>query len=209
MAGAEEVVAAIERRDGAEYAGLVLNEKGYERLRCDRARRDHVALAATESFSQRNANASRRGGRRAPPRMIIARARDLRVDGDDQRRVRLSVRGPRRPGRGDRARAPHGRGRRRRGRPRRHDRRRDPAPGRDSAASRTAAPSASTATTRATPASRTPTPRSRPARRPSTRRSAASAAARSRRRRRATSRPRTSSTCSRATASRPASTSTR
>jgi hydroxymethylglutaryl-CoA lyase len=32
MAGAEEVSAAIDRRDGVVYAGLVLNEKGYERL---------------------------------------------------------------------------------------------------------------------------------------------------------------------------------
>jgi hypothetical protein len=30
--GAEEVVAAIERRDGSEYSGLALNEKGYKRL---------------------------------------------------------------------------------------------------------------------------------------------------------------------------------
>ena len=32
MAGAEEVVAAIERRDGVETAGLVLNERGWERF---------------------------------------------------------------------------------------------------------------------------------------------------------------------------------
>src|SRR5436190_3286786 len=32
MAGAVEVVAAIERREGVEYSGLALNEKGYERL---------------------------------------------------------------------------------------------------------------------------------------------------------------------------------
>src|SRR6266576_702094 len=31
MAGAEEVVAAIEMRDGVEYAGLVLNEEGFGR----------------------------------------------------------------------------------------------------------------------------------------------------------------------------------
>src|SRR5436190_18053553 len=31
MAGAEEAVAGIERRDGVEYAGLVLNEQGFER----------------------------------------------------------------------------------------------------------------------------------------------------------------------------------
>src|SRR3982750_2027239 len=32
MAGAEEVAAGIERRDVVEYAGLVLNEQGFERL---------------------------------------------------------------------------------------------------------------------------------------------------------------------------------
>jgi isopropylmalate/homocitrate/citramalate synthase len=32
MAGAEEVVAGIERQDGVVYAGLVLNERGYDRL---------------------------------------------------------------------------------------------------------------------------------------------------------------------------------
>src|SRR5262249_20571560 len=33
MAGAEEVVAAIEREPDVVYAGLALNEKGYDRLR--------------------------------------------------------------------------------------------------------------------------------------------------------------------------------
>ena len=33
MAGAEEVVAAIDRRDGVEYSGLVLNERGWNRFR--------------------------------------------------------------------------------------------------------------------------------------------------------------------------------
>jgi hydroxymethylglutaryl-CoA lyase/(R)-citramalyl-CoA lyase len=58
MAGAEEVVEALERRDGTAYAGLVLNEQGYERLRAIRLDRVNVTLAATDSFSQRNANAT-------------------------------------------------------------------------------------------------------------------------------------------------------
>jgi isopropylmalate/homocitrate/citramalate synthase len=58
MAGAEEVVAAIERRDGVEYVGLVLNEKGYERFAASGLDRANLALAATETFNQRNANAS-------------------------------------------------------------------------------------------------------------------------------------------------------
>jgi isopropylmalate/homocitrate/citramalate synthase len=58
MEGAEEVVAAIERREGTEYSGLVLNEQGYERLRATSLDRVNCTLAATESFSRRNANAS-------------------------------------------------------------------------------------------------------------------------------------------------------
>jgi hydroxymethylglutaryl-CoA lyase len=55
MAGAEDVVAAITGRDGAELAGLVLNEKGYERLALTTIDRVNVTLAATDSFSERNA----------------------------------------------------------------------------------------------------------------------------------------------------------
>jgi hydroxymethylglutaryl-CoA lyase/(R)-citramalyl-CoA lyase len=58
MAGAEDVVGAIDRRDGTEYSGLVLNERGYERLARTSLDRVNVTLAATEAFSQRNANAS-------------------------------------------------------------------------------------------------------------------------------------------------------
>jgi isopropylmalate/homocitrate/citramalate synthase len=58
MAGAEEVVEAIERRDGVEYVGLVLNEKGYERFAATDLDRVNVTLGATESFNRRNANAS-------------------------------------------------------------------------------------------------------------------------------------------------------
>ena len=58
MAGAEEVVAAIDRRPGVAYAGLVLNEKGYDRLQAAGVDEAHVTFAATESFSQRNANVS-------------------------------------------------------------------------------------------------------------------------------------------------------
>ena len=58
MAGAEEVVAAIERRAGVVYAGLALNEKGYDRLRESGLDEVHFAFAATEEFNRRNANAS-------------------------------------------------------------------------------------------------------------------------------------------------------
>jgi isopropylmalate/homocitrate/citramalate synthase len=58
MAGAEEVVSAIERRDGLAYAGLVLNDKGYARFAETELDRLHFNLAATETFNRRNANAS-------------------------------------------------------------------------------------------------------------------------------------------------------
>jgi len=58
MAGAEEVVSALDRRDGVVYSGLALNERGYDRLRESGLDEVSFAVAATESFSQRNANAS-------------------------------------------------------------------------------------------------------------------------------------------------------
>lgn len=58
MAGAEQVVAAIERREDVVYAGLALNERGYSRLRETGLDEVHFAFAATEEFNQRNARAS-------------------------------------------------------------------------------------------------------------------------------------------------------
>lgn len=58
MAGAEEVVAAIERREGVVYAGLALNERGYDRLLETGLDEVHFAFAATEEFNRRNAQAS-------------------------------------------------------------------------------------------------------------------------------------------------------
>jgi isopropylmalate/homocitrate/citramalate synthase len=58
MAGAEEVAGALHRVNGVIYAGLALNERGYERLRETGLDEVSFALAATESFSQRNAGTS-------------------------------------------------------------------------------------------------------------------------------------------------------
>jgi isopropylmalate/homocitrate/citramalate synthase len=58
MAGAEDVVLGIERREGTEYSGLALNVKGYERLVASGLDRVNFTLAATDSFSRRNANQS-------------------------------------------------------------------------------------------------------------------------------------------------------
>jgi hydroxymethylglutaryl-CoA lyase/(R)-citramalyl-CoA lyase len=58
MARAEEVVEGIERRDGTEYSGLVLNEQGYERFAQTGLDRVNATLGATEEFNRRNGNAS-------------------------------------------------------------------------------------------------------------------------------------------------------
>jgi hydroxymethylglutaryl-CoA lyase/(R)-citramalyl-CoA lyase len=58
MADAEGVVAALERRGGSELAGLVLNERGWERLRAAGLDRVDCTLAATETFNERNGNAT-------------------------------------------------------------------------------------------------------------------------------------------------------
>jgi hydroxymethylglutaryl-CoA lyase/(R)-citramalyl-CoA lyase len=57
MAGAEEVVAAAGDVQ-SELSGLVLNERGWERLAATPLDRVNVTLAATEEFNQRNGNAS-------------------------------------------------------------------------------------------------------------------------------------------------------
>ena len=56
MAGAEEVIAGIERQDGVTYSGLVLNVKGYERLAGCGLDAVHFTLATTDEFNRRNAN---------------------------------------------------------------------------------------------------------------------------------------------------------
>jgi hydroxymethylglutaryl-CoA lyase/(R)-citramalyl-CoA lyase len=58
MAGAEEVVCGIERRDGVEYSGLVLNERGWERFAATGLDRVNVTFGATESFNRENGNAT-------------------------------------------------------------------------------------------------------------------------------------------------------
>ena len=58
MARAEEAVARIAKRSGTEYAGLVLNLKGYDRLRATALERVNCTFAATETFNRRNGNMS-------------------------------------------------------------------------------------------------------------------------------------------------------
>ena len=74
MAGAEEVVGAVEHRDGVVLAGLALNERGYERLRDAALEEVHYAFAATDEFNRRNAGATVEDGVAAGAR-IVERAR--------------------------------------------------------------------------------------------------------------------------------------
>jgi len=79
MAGAEEVVAAMQRRDGVEYSGLVLNEKGYERFAATPLERVNLTLGATEAFNQRNGNASLSEARARVGRMQAAADKPVTV----------------------------------------------------------------------------------------------------------------------------------
>jgi isopropylmalate/homocitrate/citramalate synthase len=56
MAGAEEVMATIERSPRTSYAGLVLNEKGYERAIEAGVDEVRYAFPVTETFANRNQN---------------------------------------------------------------------------------------------------------------------------------------------------------
>jgi (R)-citramalyl-CoA lyase len=74
MAGAEEVMAAIRRKPGTVYAGLVLNHKGYERALAAKVDEVHYAFAATDEFGRRNQNATSEQGL-ATALALVARAR--------------------------------------------------------------------------------------------------------------------------------------
>ena len=62
MAGAEDVMAGLHRRPGTSYAGLVLNDKGYERAVAAGVDEVHYAFAATDEFGRRNQNATTEEG---------------------------------------------------------------------------------------------------------------------------------------------------
>jgi hydroxymethylglutaryl-CoA lyase/(R)-citramalyl-CoA lyase len=74
MAGAEGVIAALRRLPGSVYAGLVLNEKGYERALASRVDEVHYAFAATDEFGRRNQNAGVEEGL-TTALALVARAR--------------------------------------------------------------------------------------------------------------------------------------
>jgi (R)-citramalyl-CoA lyase len=73
MAGAEEVVAAVGDVP-AELSGLVLNERGWERFRATPLARVNVTVAATNSFSERNAGMPRAEALRQTAAVLAAAA---------------------------------------------------------------------------------------------------------------------------------------
>jgi isopropylmalate/homocitrate/citramalate synthase len=78
MAGAEEVMTSLHRRPGTSYAGLVLNEKGYERAGAAGVDEVHYAFAATDEFGRRNQNATTDEGVKTAL-ALVARARSDRM----------------------------------------------------------------------------------------------------------------------------------
>ncbi len=70
MAGAEEVVAALGSESGVVYAGLALNERGYDRLVACGLDEVRFSFGATESFNRRNQNASVRESLAAAIRIV-------------------------------------------------------------------------------------------------------------------------------------------
>src|SRR5882762_10031983 len=78
MAGAEEVMAALHRKPGTSYTGLVLNEQGYERALAAGVDEVHYAFAATDEFGRRNQNATTEEGLKTAL-SLVARARSERM----------------------------------------------------------------------------------------------------------------------------------
>jgi len=54
MADAEAVVAALPRREGVHYVGLVLNDKGFERAAAAGCNEIGMAVVASDTFNRRN-----------------------------------------------------------------------------------------------------------------------------------------------------------
>ena len=70
MAGAEEVVTAIERRPGVVYAGLALNEPGFERLLEERPRRGAFCFRGDRGVQPAQLSCIRPGRSRNAERIV-------------------------------------------------------------------------------------------------------------------------------------------
>ena len=77
MDGAEQVTALLDRLPGVIYSGLVLNERGYLRLRGTGLDEVRMVIACTDTFSGRNAGLQMRDAIAAAERV----ARQARTDG--------------------------------------------------------------------------------------------------------------------------------
>ena len=210
MAGAEEVLAAVERREGVVHAALVLNERGLQRAIDAGVEEVHVAYPVTDTFCERNQNATTEQAA-AACEAIVARAHDAGMRATVTLAAAFGCPFEGRVDPGVVIEHAHRQAARRRADARRHDRRRRARPGAAAAARRARDRRAGRA---APPQHAQHRLRQRGRRgwstapRSSTRASAAWADARSPRAPPATSPPRTSSTCSRARASTPGSTPT-
>ena len=78
MAGAEEVMAGLHRKPEVVYAGLVLNEKGYDRALQAGVDEIHYAFSAADEFGRRNQNATTEEGLKTALG-LVARARSDRM----------------------------------------------------------------------------------------------------------------------------------
>jgi hydroxymethylglutaryl-CoA lyase/(R)-citramalyl-CoA lyase len=85
MAGAEEVVAALVPTARTAFAGLVLNERGFERFRATTLDRVNVTFAATEGFNRAN------GGMGLEQAVAQAEAILLACDDSSRATVTISV----------------------------------------------------------------------------------------------------------------------
>jgi isopropylmalate/homocitrate/citramalate synthase len=74
MAGAEEVAELVADVGETELSGLVLNERGWERFRQSGLARVNVTVAATDSFSERNAGMPREEALRQTEAVLAAAA---------------------------------------------------------------------------------------------------------------------------------------
>lgn len=82
MAGAEEVLQQIQRKPETTYAGLVLNEKGYERAVEAGVDEVRYAFPVTETFAKKNQNTTVKGATELATRLVER----SRLDG-----VRVSI----------------------------------------------------------------------------------------------------------------------
>jgi len=84
MAGAEQVVAALPDVPETSWSGLVLNERGYDRLAATPLREVHATFGVTETFQRRNGGSSVDEGL-ARALAVVGRART------DGRRVSVTL----------------------------------------------------------------------------------------------------------------------